>query len=196
MRLLDKRRDLREHEGEVFEMVQMLLKEVSSLLKEAREKVNKQRTAELEEEMSESWRNRQFALAARVESGVREKRMATKKKRYCFFATHSLGIARTGSEKWRNLVLKVEWEARSWIGKRYYDNYVRQCKEMANEEVPDDMECSSGSGTGQSSDSEVRKKSTRKKSLPSLGEFLQKHSFSPLTDNATSRHLTPPLTNI
>ena len=48
----------------------MLLKEGSSLPKEAREKVNKQRTAELEEEMSEAWRNRQFALlhALRVEN--------------------------------------------------------------------------------------------------------------------------------
>ena len=69
MRLLDKRRDLRGQEGGEFEKVQRLLKEVSSLLKEAREKVNEQRTAELEEEMSEAWRNRQFALlhALRVE---------------------------------------------------------------------------------------------------------------------------------
>ena len=60
--VLEKGRDLRGQEGGEFEKVQMLLKEVSSLLKEAREKVNEQRTAELEAEMSEAWRNRQFAL--------------------------------------------------------------------------------------------------------------------------------------
>ena len=68
MRLLNRRRDLRRgQEGGEFETVRMLLKEISSLLKEAREKVNEQRTAELEEEMSEA--NRQFALlhALRVE---------------------------------------------------------------------------------------------------------------------------------
>ena len=115
-RLLDKQRDLREHEGEEFETVQMLLKEVSSLLKEAREKVNEQRTAELEEEMSEAWRNRQFALlhALRVEyarNGRDQKNDTTS--RHAQF-----GTARIGSEKWRNLLLKAGWGARSWTGKR------------------------------------------------------------------------------
>ena len=54
MRLLDNRRDLRGQEGGEFETVQMLLKEVSSLLQGAREQVNEQRTAELGEEMSEA----------------------------------------------------------------------------------------------------------------------------------------------
>ena len=52
MRLLDKRRDLGGQEGGEFETVQMLL--VSELLKEASEKVNEQRAAELEEETSEA----------------------------------------------------------------------------------------------------------------------------------------------
>ena len=38
MRLLDRRRDLRGQEGGEFETVHLLLKEVSSLLKEARER--------------------------------------------------------------------------------------------------------------------------------------------------------------
>ena len=69
MQLLDTRRDLREQEGEQLERVQVLLKEVTALLKEAREKVSRQRTVEPEEEMSEAWRNRQFAQlhALRVE---------------------------------------------------------------------------------------------------------------------------------
>ena len=117
MWMLDKRRNLREHEGEEFEMVQIVLKEVSSLLKEAREKVNKQRTAELEEEMSEARRYRQCAPLHRVESGVREKREGDQKNdttsRHAQF-----GIARTGSEKWRNMLLMVKWSARSWTGKR------------------------------------------------------------------------------
>ena len=110
MRLLDKRRDLREQEGEEFETVQMLLKEVSSLLKEAREKVNEQRTAELEAEMSEAWRNRQFALlhALRVEYARNGR---GPKKRYYF-------SPRTIWDRWRNLLLKDGWGARSWTGKR------------------------------------------------------------------------------
>ena len=115
-RLLDKQRDLREHEGEEFETVQMLLKEVSSLLKEAREKVNEQRTAELEEEMSEAWRNRQFALlhALRVEYA----RNGRTKKNDTTSRHAQFGTARIGSEKWRNLLLKAGWGARSWTGKR------------------------------------------------------------------------------
>ena len=84
MRLLDKRRDLRGQEGGEFETVQIMLNEVSSLLKEAREKVTEQRTAELEEEMSE------ICIAARAESGVREKRKGSKKT-MLLLATHSLG---------------------------------------------------------------------------------------------------------
>ena len=87
MRLLDKRRDLREHEGEEFEVVQMLLNEVSSLLKEAKEKVNEQCPAELEEEMSEAWRNRQCSLLHAL-SGVREKCEGTRKTLH--FSTRTL----------------------------------------------------------------------------------------------------------
>ena len=94
----------------------MLLEEVSSLLKEAREKVNNQRTAELGEEMSEAWRNRQFALlhGLRVEyaRNGREPKKNDTTSRHAQF-----GIARTGSEKWRNLLLwgamgcsELDWE--------------------------------------------------------------------------------------
>ena len=41
--------------------MQAQVKEISALLEEAREQVNKQRTAELEDETGEAWRNRQFA---------------------------------------------------------------------------------------------------------------------------------------
>ena len=97
MRLLDRRRDLRGQESGEFETVQMLLKEVSSLLKEAREKVNEQRTAELEEEKSEAWRHRQFALlhALRVEyarNGRGPKNETTSRR-------EQYGTARTGLER-------------------------------------------------------------------------------------------------
>ena len=105
IRLLDKRRDLRGKEGGEFETVQMLLKEASSLLKEAREKVNEQRTTELEEEVSEACRNRQFALlhALRVEyarNGKGSKNVTTSRHAQS-------GTARTGLEKWRNLLPKA-----------------------------------------------------------------------------------------
>ena len=167
MRLLDRRRDLREQESEEFETAQMLLKEVRSLLKEARVRVNEQRKAELEEEVSEAWRNRRFALlrALRVEYARNGR---GPKKRY-YFSPRTVW----NRENWSRAMAKPasmggmgcpepDWEAN-------YINYVRQCKEMANEELPDNLECCNCSGTGQSSDFEVREKSTKKKSLPSLG---------------------------
>ena len=59
--MLDRRRDLREREGEEFEAVQALSKEIRALPKEAREQVNRQRTAALEDEIGEAWPNRHFA---------------------------------------------------------------------------------------------------------------------------------------
>ena len=86
MRLLDKRRDLRELEGVEFETVQMLLKEPA------------------------------IRIAARAESGVREKRRGTK---HGTTSRHELsGTARTGLEKLRNLLPKAGWGARNWTGKR------------------------------------------------------------------------------
>ena len=164
MRLLDKRRDLRGQEGGEFETVQMLLKEVSSVLEEAREKVNEQGTAELEEEMSEAWRHRQFA--ARAESGVREKRKGPKKT-ILLLATHSLG---SRGLDWRNG--ETNFRRRDELLGAGIGNELRQLRETMQSDgkrrIARRLECRNCSGTGQSSDFEVREKSTKKKSLASL----------------------------
>ena len=167
LRLLDKRRDLREQEGEEFETVQMLLKEVSSLVKEARKKVNEQRTAELEEEMSEAWRNRQFALlhSLRVEYARNGR---GPKKRYCF-------SPRTvwDREDWIRDMAKpaskggmgcseLDWE-------RNYNHYVRQCKGMANEELPDDLNAVIAVIQGKAAILRYARKAPKRRAFPAWG---------------------------
>ena len=66
-----------------------------------------------------------------------------------------------------------------------------------SEELPDDMTVDCGSGTGQSSDSEVCEKNTKSRSLPRLGEFQQKHNsfisdrqcYIETLDTATDKYL-------
>ena len=111
MRLLDKRRELRGQEGGEFETVQMLLKEVSSLLKEAREKVNEQRTAELDEEMSEAWRNRQFAVLHALRGSMRETEGDQKT---ILLATQSLGPRGLDETNGEPRLRRAGWSARSW----------------------------------------------------------------------------------
>ena len=95
--------------------------------------MNEQQTAKLEEETSEAWRNRQFALlhALRVEyarNGRGPKNDTTSRHAQS-------GTERTGLEKWRNLHPKAVWGARSWTGKRTTETVPRG----GNEELPDDL---------------------------------------------------------
>ena len=62
--------------------------------------MHEQRTAELEEEMSEAWRNRQFALLHALT--VEYARNGRGPKNDTTSRHAQSGTARTGSEKWRN----------------------------------------------------------------------------------------------
>ena len=117
--------------------MQAQLKEISALLKEAREKVNKQRTAELVDEIGEAWRNRQFAQvhALRIEY-ARNGRGC--KKRFHFSPRTTWGredwireMAKPASEG-RIGCSEMDWDANNTI-------HVRQCNELASAELPDDM---------------------------------------------------------
>ena len=166
VRLLDKRRDLRGQEGGEFETVQRLLKDVSSLLEEVREKVDEQRTAELEEEMSEAWRNSQFALlhALRVEYA---RNVRGPKTTMLLLATHSLEPRELNQRNGETCFRRRDEVLGAGLG-----NELQQLRETVQRDgkrrIARRLECCNCSGTGQSSDFEVREKSTKKKSLPSL----------------------------
>ena len=93
--------------GEEFDSVQARLEETSRLLKEAREQFDKQRTAELEDEIGEAWQNRQFAqLHARRFEYARDRRGP---KNFSTSRRAQTGIVRIGSERWRNQHRKGSW---------------------------------------------------------------------------------------
>ena len=162
MQVLDRRRDLREREGEEFEAVQALPKEIRALPKEAREQVNRRRTAALEDEIGEAWPDRHFAQL------------------------HSLRIeyARNGRGPKNGFYFspRATWDREDWISSELdwdanYENYVRQCNELASEELPDDMNVDVAVAQERAAMLIYAKKAP-KEELSQPGEFLKRHYIS------------------
>ena len=134
--------------------------------KKPERKVNEQRTAELEEEMSEAWRNRQFALlhTLRVEYARNGR---GPKKTIPRLATHCLGPRGVDKRNGETCFRRRDGVLGVGLG-----NELQQLRETVQRDgrrrTARRLECNKCSGTGQSSDFEVREKSTKKKRISSL----------------------------